>query len=46
MRYTMSVDEPRFTIRGAADATVVAVKAVNGRGLAGWDWARTTVASR
>jgi hypothetical protein len=46
MRYTMTVDEPRLTIRGAADAMVVAVKGVNGWGLTGWDWARRTVAGR
>jgi hypothetical protein len=44
MRYTMRVAEPNVTIRAAAGITDVAVRAVNGLGLTGWDWARTAVA--
>ncbi len=45
-RYTMEVKQPRATISLAAETTVVAVKAVNARGLYSWDWARTIVVSR
>ncbi len=37
------VSEARATINNAPAGTVVAVKAVNARGLHGWDWARTLV---
>jgi Tol biopolymer transport system component len=37
------VVKPAATLTGVAPGTVVAVKAVNARGLEGWDWARTSV---
>ncbi len=37
------VTQPRVTLPRIAALTVVSVKAVNARGLEGWDWARTTV---
>ena len=45
-RYTMEVKQPRATISLAAETTVVAVKAMNARGLSSWDWARTRVVGR
>ncbi len=48
MAHTLTVREPRarLTVRvDAGGALHVAVKAVDRRGLAGWDWARTTVAA-
>jgi hypothetical protein len=38
-----TVKGPRATLTGVAAGSVVAVKAVNARGLEGWDWARTRV---
>ena len=35
--------QPPVTLTGVAPGTVVSVKAVNERGLEGWDWARVTV---
>jgi hypothetical protein len=35
--------KPSTTLTGIAAGTVVSVKAVNGKGLEGWDWARVTV---
>ena len=46
MRYTMEVKQPRATISVTPETTVVAVKAVNARGLSSWDWARTIVVGR
>jgi Tol biopolymer transport system component len=40
-----SVRTPRVTLTGVAPGTVVAVRAVNARGLEGWDWARITLRS-
>jgi len=40
---TLMVNEPRAVLEGAGPGTVVAVKAVNGRGMEGWDWARASV---
>ncbi len=37
------VVKPAVTLTGIAPGTSVAVKAVNARGLEGWDWARVTV---
>jgi len=37
------VTEPRAKISGIAPGTTVAVKAINDRGLEGWDWARVVV---
>ena len=45
-RYTMDVKQPRATISVTAETTVVAVKAMNARGLSSWDWARTIVVGR
>jgi hypothetical protein len=38
----MRVTKPAASVR-VAPGTIVSVKAVNQRGLEGWDWARTTV---
>jgi hypothetical protein len=43
LQHRKTVREPRATVTGAAPGTRVAVKAVNARGLEGWDWARTTI---
>jgi hypothetical protein len=43
LRYRVSVIQPRATVPHVARGTVVSVKAVNARGLEGWDWARITV---
>lgn len=40
---TVKVLTPRVTLRGVAPGTVVKVKAVNARGLEGWDWSRVTL---
>ncbi len=37
------VTEPHATLDGASAGMVVGVKAVNSRGLEGWDWARVTI---
>ena len=37
------VTQPRVTLSSIAAGSVVSVKAVNGRGLEGWDWARVTL---
>ena len=42
-RNTMRVIKPTATIPGAAPGMVVSVKAVNARGLEGWDWARAVI---
>ena len=39
----MRVTKPTATLTNVAPGTVVAVKAVNAKGLEGWDWARATV---
>lgn len=39
----LRVPEPRARLSGVAPGTVVAVKAVNARGLDGWDWACAVV---
>ncbi|MEX2180725.1 MAG: M20/M25/M40 family metallo-hydrolase [Gemmatimonadaceae bacterium] len=43
MQHTLTVTAPRATINALAPGWHVAVKAVNARGLQGWDWARTVV---
>jgi len=43
LRFRLSVIQPRATVPHVARGTVVSVKAVNARGLEGWDWARITV---
>ena len=40
---TMKVTTASAKIPGVAPGSVVAVKAVNARGLEGWDWARVTI---
>jgi Peptidase family M28 len=40
---TMRVTQPRATLPGVAARTAVRVKAINAKGLEGWDWARATV---
>jgi hypothetical protein len=37
------VSKPTVTLQNVAEGTRVAVKAVNAKGMEGWDWARTTV---
>jgi hypothetical protein len=43
LRHRISVTQPQVTLPQIAPGTVVSVKAVNGRGLEGWDWAKTIV---
>jgi hypothetical protein len=43
MRKTVRVKEPRVRLADAPAGTQVAVKAINSRGLEGWDYARGTV---
>lgn len=43
MRTRITVTTPTATLPALPAGTHVAVKAVNGRGLEGWDWARTVV---
>ena len=38
--HTLRVTQPKATLAGAAAGTAVRVKAVNAKGLEGWDWAR------
>ncbi len=49
MAHTLTVKEPRARLAGlkakGGEALHVAVKAVDRRGLTGWDWARTVVAA-
>jgi Tol biopolymer transport system component len=41
--HQVKVTGPQATVKGIAPGTVVSVKAVNAKGLEGWDWARVTV---
>jgi Tol biopolymer transport system component len=41
--HQLRVAKPSATLPGLAAGTVVSVKAVNAKGLEGWDWARVTV---
>ncbi len=43
MRFSATVAGPKATLAGAKPGWKVAVKAVNARGLEGWDWARAEV---
>jgi hypothetical protein len=43
LRNTRRVVKPAATIPGAGPGMVVSVKAVNARGLEGWDWGRTII---
>jgi Tol biopolymer transport system component len=40
---TTRVNKPEAAIQGATPGMVVSVKAVNARGLEGWDWARAVI---
>jgi Peptidase family M28/Fibronectin type III domain len=40
---TLRVTEPRATLEGAGPGTEVRVKAINAKGMEGWDWVRTTL---
>jgi hypothetical protein len=42
-RHTLRVTQPKATLAGATAGSAVRVKAVNVKGMEGWDWARTTV---
>jgi hypothetical protein len=42
-RHRVTVTQARATLPQVAAGTVVSVKAVNARGLEGWDWAKTIV---
>jgi hypothetical protein len=42
-RPNMMVTEPSASLRDVAPGSTIAVRAVNARGLEGWDWARVTV---
>ena len=39
----VTVSGPSATLRNVVPGSAVAVKAVNARGIEGWDWARITV---
>jgi hypothetical protein len=43
LRHRLTVRQPLVTLPPVAPGTHVSVKAVNARGLEGWDWARTMV---
>jgi hypothetical protein len=43
VRNTMRVVKPEATITGATPGMAVSVKALNARGLEGWDWARASI---
>jgi hypothetical protein len=43
LRHKVTVTQARATLPQIAPGTVVSVKAVNARGLEGWDWAKTIV---
>ncbi|MFN0112842.1 MAG: M20/M25/M40 family metallo-hydrolase [Blastocatellia bacterium] len=42
----VKVSAPRLTLKSIKPGTIVSVKAVNARGLEGWDWARVTVKAK
>ena len=39
----MRVTKPSATLTGVNAGTIVSVKAVNAKGMEGWDWGRATV---
>jgi hypothetical protein len=43
LRHKVTVTQPRATLPQLTAGTVVSVRAVNARGLEGWDWAKTIV---
>jgi hypothetical protein len=45
-RHRLTVTQPRAVLPQIAPGTTVSVKAVNARGLEGWDWATVTLAQR
>ena len=42
----IKVSAPRITLKNVQPGTVVSVKAVNARGLEGWDWSRITIKTK
>jgi Tol biopolymer transport system component len=46
LRTRVTVTEPRATLPSLPAGTVVSVKAVNAKGLEGWDWARARIDAR
>jgi len=40
------VSQPSATLQNVPPGSVIAVKAVNARGIEGWGWARVTVSGR
>jgi hypothetical protein len=46
LRHRVTVTQAQVTLPQVAAGTPVSVKAVNARGLEGWDWAKTTVGER
>jgi hypothetical protein len=45
LQHRMSVTAARATLSQIAAGSVVSVKAVNARGMEGWDWARVTLSA-
>jgi len=43
MKYTAQAKEPKIQLKNVSKGMVVAIKAVNSRGMEGWDWARITI---
>jgi hypothetical protein len=43
LQHRVTAAQPRVTLAPVPPGTVVSVKAVNARGIEGWDWARTSV---
>ena len=41
--HTLRVVQPKATLPGASAGTIVRVKAINAKGMEGWDWAKTAV---
>ncbi|HWG52614.1 MAG TPA: fibronectin type III domain-containing protein, partial [Gemmatimonadaceae bacterium] len=41
-QHTLRVVQPKAALAGAGPGTIVRVKAVNAKGMEGWDWARAT----
>lgn len=42
-RHTLRATQPKVTLAGATAGSAVRVKAINAKGMEGWDWARATV---
>jgi hypothetical protein len=45
MRHRTTVTQPHAALTQVAPGTIVSVKAVNARGLEGWDWAKVSIAA-